>query len=220
MTPPPTTKPSPKPFTYGDRVADLTLKQGDNRYRLNANIDPDDERLLKSIFLQKGAIQIVTANLIKTFCDVLRRLQITDFTKLDQFHVLLAGYSGYALSRRAVVRAVTGLDPGTEYDDQSGETAGDIGSCIQSLLEFLPGEFAECCRREIRRGATAQADGNGPKQLGEPGGPESVRSAIAGTTPSTADLPSEGAKGRGKAGRNARSGSSQRTTRKGRGQGE
>ena len=81
-------------FKLGHRMDDPSLPIGEDRYRLNANIDPADERLIKTICLQKGALQLVTANLIHNFCNELRRNNIATNLDTDSFHFVLARLSG------------------------------------------------------------------------------------------------------------------------------
>jgi hypothetical protein len=179
----------PPRFTFGQRVGDPTIvpgAKGDERYRLNANIDPADADLLRVIFLNRGSIQIVTANLIHEFCNTLRRLGVTDRTKLDQFHYILAARAGFDVGADTTTLACI------------RESVGADGDEVPALYAILPSGIAECCRREVRRRTAAQADGTGPVGDG-PKGPASVRKPAKRVKKGTADASGEGEKRRGKA---------------------
>lgn len=132
----PNTKPQ---FKLGHRVQDPTITHGvqnDDRQRLNANLATEDWELLKSVSLNRGTCQTVTANLIHTFCNILRKHGVSTRIDLDKFHVILAFWSGLDVSPEAVVA--------------SGAT---------SYLSFLPEATARCVRDEVLRDASARTGG-------------------------------------------------------------
>ena len=90
------------PFKLGARVTDPTLSDDptlkDTRYRLNANILPADEQLLKKLSGNRGVLQIVTANLIHAFCESLRKNNITDYTQNHEYNHALASFCGFELA--------------------------------------------------------------------------------------------------------------------------
>lgn len=99
----------PKPITYlsnlmpdaftpqfkrGDRVTDPMLTDIDDRYRVNANIDPEIAILIKQVCLNRGAMQLITAAFFKHFHTQLLANHVRTNIDLDTFHLVLAECTG------------------------------------------------------------------------------------------------------------------------------
>lgn len=191
------------PFEFGDRILDPSDGVHDDRYRLNANILPEDANLLKQVSLFRGVMQLVTSTLIHNFCNELRSLKLESTLDYDRVCAVLAHRCGLVLSGECFSRTFgdrpndSGIVKGTSRPLRSHtdylEWLTECGTIICPPVRRngdrpdspagVCGDATTCADRPESSADDARAE-------------DSVRESATGTTQGATDIPAEGAQGR------------------------
>lgn len=175
-------------FKLGDRVNDPTSGLIE-RARLNVNVSPEDWELLRQVDLKQGVVQLVTANLIHSFCNVLRKHGITNRTQLNPFHYTLAAFSGRFQ-----------CEP---FYSEPGSNPEINCKIVSTHEKYLPDAGLDTPASEVRGGADSPPNGK-VGEGHESGGVDSSLRVPEIAPQVTADSQRKVGKGRSDAGRRVR----------------